>query len=91
MLSVQLVLNSTTVGGTPNTELRRVIPGGFTAAKDAVAVIRAASNFTWDSGNIVAQVGSNLLRFYYGQTGAANWAATTNGTSVQGAWAFEIQ
>ena len=75
-------LNTTSVGGTPNTELRLNVPGGFTCANSGtLGAIRAFDNGTDTVGFAAAQSGATYIRLFRG--GFTAWSASTNNTSIQ--------
>lgn len=72
---------SATIGGTPNTELRLTIPGGFTAAQTT----SVTAGYVNENGTVV----DALAEAISGQTyvtvvkkGVTNWAANTNNTYI---------
>lgn len=86
---VNFAIVTSTVGGTPNTELRIKIPLGLSAVKPAVAVIRIIDNGGAPAGGYVLASGTNLL-CYRDLSGTANWTASTDATQVAGQIEFEV-
>lgn len=86
-------LLTTSVGGTPNAELRIAIPGGFAASRAFVAsgiTIRdSGSSATHEPMLIQGAAGVSYLSLYL--LGAPNWPATTNTTNVYVNVTFEVQ
>ncbi len=90
MMTVLFSINTTTVGGTPDTALKIAIPGSKVAAKaayNAMAVISDNSSLT--TGNARVSAGGTTIQIF--RTDAANWTASTDATSVRGQITFEIQ
>lgn len=78
---VALTVDSTTVGGTPDTELRVTLPNGWTLAKTVWG-----SGWASDNGGALESVivqgisGDAFLRVTL--VGGGNWSASTNATAV---------
>lgn len=91
-LTVLLVLNTTTTVGAANTELRRVIPGGYTCATECItANLRVFAGAARQQGYFYGAAGATFMRFFYDLTGAANWPAVVNNADIQGTCVFQIQ
>lgn len=77
---------TTTVGGTPNTDLRKTIPGGYTLATSFLT-----GNLGVDNGTGI-QIGmlysGGFLVFY--RFAGGNWAASTNLTEINGCLALSL-
>jgi hypothetical protein len=81
---------TSTVGGTPNTDLRIAIPGGFTATQTGVC----GALYVNDNGTIgpaglmstTATAGYVILR----KSQETNWSASTDNTAVAGTAIFEV-
>lgn len=72
---------SATIGGTPNTELRLTIPGGFTAAQTT----SVTPGYVNENGTIIdalAETVSGQTYVAVTKKGGANWAANTNNTYI---------
>jgi hypothetical protein len=83
-------LTGTTVGGTPNTELRISIPGGFTAANYSVAPLAVVTdNGTQMVGFVEATNGQTLISIKL-NLGATNWTNATDNTAVFFTIAIEV-
>lgn len=80
-------LETTSVGGTPNTDLLITIPGGFTCAVGAGVPFYYLDNGTHGVGlcNVVAA--ATTIRLL--KSGFSNWTAATNTTTVYGQIEFE--
>lgn len=92
LMTVIFYFSGTDVTAPVGTDLRVVIPGGFTAASN----VRSASLWYNDApsegvGLIVIGAGNTYMQFYKANSGS-NWTATaTDNTTVSGAITFEIQ
>ncbi len=85
----QFWLQLTTVSGTPSTELRFVLPFGWTALKACSTPMYALDNGTRVSIYAWIAKGSKFLNFT--RQDAANWSASTNATFILGQIAIEIE
>lgn len=75
--------STTTVGGTPSSELRVTLPGGFTATGTSTnGTLVYADNGTVGSGLWVVSAG-NTYAALYKDIAAQNWSAATNATSIR--------
>jgi hypothetical protein len=83
-----LAVFGTTVGGTPNTQLIKSLPNGFTVNGDFRNLFPGTDNGTVISG--LARATSGSMIFFRDAGTATNWAASTTNTNVQGTWEFEI-
>lgn len=72
-----LVVDATTVGGTPNTELLATIPLGLSAAKAIIVPMIYIDNGTRGVG--YAQTSGTTVRLL---KISGNWSASTNNTSI---------
>jgi hypothetical protein len=88
-MTVGFLLDTTTVGGTPDVELRIAVPLGFTVAG------RSLETTGWglDNGSVTgirirASVGNAYISVF--NFAGSNWAASTNATSVHGEITFAI-
>jgi hypothetical protein len=86
-ITVAFFVQNTTVGGTPNSELRIAIPAGFTAAKATITPIVVNDNGSLVTG--YAQVDSSGAVIRIIKLNGANYAAATNATGVYGEITFE--
>jgi hypothetical protein len=80
---------TTTVGGTPNTELRIAIPGGFTSAKKIEATHHYSDNGATGTG--IAEVNAGGTTIVLFKAAFAAWSASTDNTFTLGQITFEIQ
>lgn len=90
MLHIHFYIVSTTVGGTPSTELRITIPGGYTSAKVALNTIQAGDNGSVGVGAVLVAASGTVLRCFKSMTSADNWSAATDATFVAGQVTIEI-
>lgn len=89
-MTLEYAINLSTVGGTPDTELRIAIPGGFVAQTTAVlSAIRAFDNGSDTVGFNGSVAGQTYIRSW--RSGFSNWAASTTNTTVQGVAIFQVQ
>lgn len=87
-MTIAFYLNSTSVGGTPDPELRIAIPGGFTSARNIATTGYAADNGVVTTIRLIA-----LASFAYlsiNRLDGANWSASTNNTGIFGEITFSI-
>lgn len=80
LLIWNLVLDTTTVGGTPDTQLRVDIPGSVTLTKSCVAFSPQNDNGTEAGGDFVGVAGNSYI--YFKKIPSSNWSASTNNTAV---------
>ncbi len=88
-LFVSGYFNTTTVGGTPDTDLRVKVPGGFTANDLVIDIARVKdSAAAYAAGVVYTLVAGTTINF---QTiTGANWAAATDATAIQFSINFDI-
>jgi hypothetical protein len=86
---VAVVLNTTTVGGTPNSELRVAIPNSRTAARITYGSFAGTNNGTAITGTWGVAVSSSYIGFYLDAI-ASTWAASTNNTAIYATVIIEI-
>lgn len=85
--------NQTTVGGTPNTDLRRAIPSILTprvAGNIMSQWSRNLDNGTANDGFAYIFGTGGLFMFFRRDKTSGNWAASTNNTAVQGTIQWDI-
>ena len=82
-LTVQQILNQTTVGGVVSTELRALIPGGFTCDLSTGAIIRVNDNGVVQVGRMLIDTGLTYVSYRPAVTGG-NWTLATDATSING-------
>jgi len=91
-INVSFIVNTSTVVGAANTELRRVVPGGYTInGENVVANLRVFSGAAWQIGYFYGAAGATFLRFFYDLTGGTNWPVAAGNTYIQGNLQFGIQ
>jgi len=81
-------LNTTTVGGTPNTQLRIAIPASKVATRQTNATHWYQDNGTAGVGLAQVSPSGTVIELYLMSLG--NWAAATNTTASVGQIEFEI-
>jgi hypothetical protein len=86
---VLIFLSSTTVAGTPTSQLMVAIPGGFTAAKAASEMCQIIDNGSRTTG--LLQVAAAGTTVDISRLDAANFTASTDNTFVRGTIIFEVQ
>ncbi len=92
-LSLSVYLVTTSVGGTPNVDLKIAMPTGFLAARTFFLPGLMVS----DNGGANVQgvwhptAGSNLIGLYRDLTAASNWTAATNTTAIYGLFTVDVQ
>lgn len=74
-LFINLVLSTTTVGGTPNTELIKTIPGGFSTSVFEQGVIWLISGGTQQAGRYFTTGGTTIS---HSLMNGGNWTAGTD-------------
>ncbi len=87
-MTIAFYLNSTSVGGTPDPELRIAIPGGFTSGRNM-----STTGWAGDNGVVTTIRFSALAGFAYlniNRLDGANWTASTNNTGLFGEITFAI-
>jgi len=81
-IAVLFALGTTTVGGTPSTDLRITIPLGLTSADRSQGWLYYIDNGTHGAG--LATTVASGTQILLAKSGFGNWAASTNLTSVYG-------
>jgi len=85
-MTVSFAIDTTTVGGTPSTQLLIAIPASKTATKSMYAPCYISDNSTPSIGFVIAS-GTSLT---IAKVDVSNYAASTDATSVRGQITFEI-
>lgn len=85
LVSFQLV--TTTVGGTPNTDLRITIPAGLIANRTTNGIIYYSDNGTKGHGISEVNSAGTVIRLL--KSGFTNWSAATNATDIYGQIEFQ--
>jgi hypothetical protein len=89
VMTVSWYLVTTTVGGTPNSELQIQIPGGFSASNTALSIMNYNDNGGGNTvGNASVTAAGTVIRL--AKLTGGNWSASTDNTSVQGQIIFEV-
>ena len=88
IMHVSFRLGTTTVGGTPNYELRINIPGSKTATKTMVNPFYLLDNGTRGLGYAQVSAGGTIIALT--KSDASNWTASTDNTEIFGQITFEI-
>lgn len=87
---VVFTISNTDVGGTAGISLQLAVPGGFTAARQAVNPIHITDAGTLSIGYAVVATGGTVILLR--KANNANWTLTTgDNTSVTGTIIFEVQ
>lgn len=76
-----LQVTTTSVGGTPSTSLRVILPGAFTAQEVVQVPCHIYDNGTYTTGTAITAVGSLIINIQ--RTDGGNFTASTNNTSIQ--------
>lgn len=86
----QLVLATTTVGGTVGTALKRTIPGGFTCASQMDTPYMCNPNAAGNRMGLIAVLSGTVEQFFADLTLATNWILSTNTTSLFAIWFIQV-
>lgn len=82
-LKVELMLFTTTVGGTPSTTLQVKVPGGFTPAVNASARRAFVPAFVSDNGTEqIGRISAGGTNIEFVKVPATSWTASTDNTRV---------
>lgn len=91
-MTVNYDIRTSTVGGTPSTQLKLKIPGGYTAARTTFEKIAYLSDNGSDSDVGLATVtASDTWIMFQRNVAASTWTASTDNTRVSGVITFEVQ
>lgn len=88
-LTVALELNTTTVGGTPATQLRFILPNGWKGAKKVSSSVYVIDNGVRGTGVGSGFIGVGHVAFY--TPSAGNWSLATDTTFVFGQATLELE
>ena len=91
MMTVNFIINETTVGGTPNNTLQIAIPASKVATKRMVGYLNLSDNnasYVISMCDVAAS--GTVIRCFVTPTGTSNWSASTNLTYLLGSITFEI-
>jgi hypothetical protein len=88
VLTYFFVINTTTVGGTPNNRLILALPAGFTVTRQIRGIVQLFDNNVGTPGQCtVSAAGTTIL---FGRIDNLNFAAATDATYVLGQAQFEV-
>jgi hypothetical protein len=87
-MTVNWVIKTSTVGGTPSTLLQILIPGGFTSAREEYGLMLYRDNGGSRTAG-VAFVDASNTKIFCQKLDSTNWTAATDTTQVQGSITFE--
>jgi hypothetical protein len=76
-----LTIDTSSVGGTPSSDLKATIPLGLIAAKTIIVPMPYLDNGTYGNGIAIATSGQTVVRLLK-NTAGTNWTASTNNTSI---------
>lgn len=89
-ITVAISINTSSVGGTPSTDLEIKIPASKTAAKDMkIGVARCLDDNVLTDAIASVSAGSTLI--VVNRTDLGNWTSSTNQTRVEFVFTFEVQ
>lgn len=86
---VSVLINTSTVGGTPDSELRITVPNGRTIAGYATGPYVRQQAGTMAMGVWIANGGDTFIRLRTDLSGTV-WVASTDATYIVGTFTFEI-
>lgn len=87
---VQVVLLTTSVGGTAHPELRLTIPNGRTTASTSAGTLFGLNNGVSAYPCYQADSGATYVRIFVDPTLATNWTASTNNTQIRGTFVLHV-
>lgn len=92
ILSLQLNLTNTTIGGTPDADLRRTMPNSFTVAKTVTSLYSFNNAGTTGVGEILFSSASNTIMTFRRAvlSGSTNWTGGTDNSDLRGVAKVEI-
>lgn len=88
-LTVAFVILTSTIGGTPNPDLRIAVPGGFSAAKRTLNPILVLDGGTFAAGFAQVLAGGTTISLTHIDA-VTNWANQTDSAGVLGEITFEV-
>ena len=88
-MTINFIIDSSTIGGTLNEELRLLIPESKTAAIRVAGTIYVFDNSAYVSSRYYIATGGTYISFFPNVAGG-NWTASTNNSGVYGSITFEI-
>jgi hypothetical protein len=87
-MKVSLVLNTFTIGGTPNTIVQVAIPGGFTATKAMGGPVFLVNNNVEEVGRWEVAASGTVMQFR--RLASANWTTAADVAYLRADVAFEV-
>lgn len=90
VMHMWVYLVTTTVGGTPNTQLRVAIPNSRTSAATVRGVFAGTDNGTDVTGGVWEATSGTAYVTLYKSPSAGNWTASTDNTAIFGYFVFEV-
>jgi hypothetical protein len=91
-LTVRWYIDSTSVSGTPATQLRITIPGGLIAKEYSAQLYIAIDNGAPQvPAYCFVAAGGTLINCYPNVAASGNWTPATNATAMRGTFTFEVQ
>jgi len=88
LMTLHFQLDTTSVGGTPNSQLQITIPLSKVATRTKTGTCRIIDNGTSSIGFCFVSASGTVVSIALGSAGT--WAASTNATYIQGEIEFEI-
>lgn len=89
-LSLSFNVGTTTVAGTPSTQLRFALPAGFVVAARGDGPIYASDNGTVKIGSWTVDAAGTYIYFRLDLFGSVNWTASTNNTGIACQCAIQV-
>lgn len=86
-----IAVKTSTVGGTPNTELRVTLPNGYTCGNTELVIVHTADVSAAISNASLGGpvISTTYIRFFINFAGS-NWTADVNGTYTRGVFTFDL-
>jgi hypothetical protein len=92
VLHIMIELGTFTTGGTPDTEVRVAVPGGFTVAKSTRSAAVVQNNGGgFDEGWLVVTAAGTTIAGYRANNFTTTWANGTDNNDLRGQIFFEVQ
>jgi hypothetical protein len=88
-MTVYFILGNTEVAGVVDTELRILIPDGYTAQQQISGTFHYRDNLTYGTGRVRVTTAGNQLILE--KQDITNWSASAGNTATAGQFSFEIQ
>jgi hypothetical protein len=90
ILTINISIATSTVGGTPNTDLIVALPGGFTVATALLGLLRVVDNGTAQLGFWFASAAATSVLFR-ATLASANWSVSTDATYLSALFTIQVQ